>query len=87
MVLGTSQTANAPHRIKAALKDLVVDEPQWMQRGLFPTTSGYGKKIPTRYKLRYNNRLYRIYGCCFSNVVTTYIVSRNRTIIVDVDGQ
>lgn len=87
MVLGTSQTANAPHRIKAALKDLVVDEPQWMQRGLFPTASGYGKKIPTRYKLRYNNRLYRIYGCCFSNVVTTYIVSRNRTIIVDVDEQ
>lgn len=87
MVLGTSQTANALHRIKAALKDLVVDEPQWMQRGLSPTASGYGKKIPTRYKLRYNNRLYRIYGCCFSNVVTMYIVSRNRTIIVDVDGQ
>lgn len=87
MVLGTSQAENAPHRIKAALKDLVVDEPQWMQRGLFPTASGYGKKIPTRYKLRYNNRLYRIYGCCFSNVATTYIVSRNRTIIVDVDGQ
>lgn len=87
MVLGTSQAENAPHRIKAALKDLVVDEPQWMQRGLSPTASGYGKKIPTRYKLRYNNRLHRIYGCCFSNVATTYIVSRNRTIIVDVDGQ
>ena len=87
MVLGTSQTENAPHRIKAALKDLVVGEPQWMQRGLSPTASGYGKKIPTRYKLRYNNRLYRIYGCWFSNVLTTYIVSRNRTIIVDVRGQ
>jgi hypothetical protein len=87
MVLGTSQTENAPHRIKAALKDLVVDEPQWMQRGLSPTASGYGKKIPTRYKLRYNNRLHRIYGCCFSNVVTTYIVSCNRTIIVDIEGQ
>lgn len=34
MVLGTSQTENAPHRIKAALKDLVVDEPKWMQRGV-----------------------------------------------------
>lgn len=44
MVLGTSQTENAPHRIKAALKDLVVDEPKWMQRGLSPTASGYGRR-------------------------------------------
>jgi hypothetical protein len=87
MVLGTSQAETAPHRIEAALKDLVVDEPQWMRWATIPTASGYGKKIPTRYKLWHNNRLHRIYACCFSNVATTYIISCNRTIIVDIEGQ
>lgn len=37
------------------------------------TASGYGRKIPTSYMVRYNGRLYRVYCCIYSNVGTTYI--------------
>lgn len=45
-------------------------------RGLSYTRTGYGKRIPTRYKLAYNGRLYRVYCCIFSNVGTCFITVR-----------
>lgn len=41
--------------------------------GLQYTASGYGAKIPTRYKVRFNNRLYRVYATCYGNASSTWI--------------
>jgi hypothetical protein len=54
----------------------------WQKRGLMYTRTGYGRKIPTSYKVKYNNRWYRVYCCIFSNCGTLYIVSKNEDVIV-----
>jgi len=38
------------------------------------TASGYGSKLPTRYKIKYDNRWYRVYSICCSNVSTEYVL-------------
>lgn len=51
-----------------------VDAPMWFHKhGLQETTSGYGKRLNTGKKLWFNNRLYRVYCCIFSNNGTCYI--------------
>ena len=53
----------------------VYDAPMWWHdKGLQYTASGYGSKIPTRYKVGYNGRQYRVYVRQYSNAGTTYIV-------------
>ena len=37
------------------------------------TASGYGKRIPTEYVVRLNNRWRRVYCCVFSNSGTCYV--------------
>jgi len=52
----------------------VIEKPLWWQlKHLSYTVSGYGRKIPTWYMVRYNGRLYRVYCCIFSNSGTNYI--------------
>ena len=49
----------------------------WHQKlGLQYTATGYGGKIPTRYKIKLfgNPRWYRVYCAIFSNAGTLYIV-------------
>lgn len=43
------------------------------EKGLSYTASGYGKRIPTRHKVFFNDRWRRVYVCCFSNSGTAYI--------------
>jgi hypothetical protein len=45
----------------------------WQERGLSYTASGYGKRIPTQYMIRVNNRWRRVYCCIYSNIGTLYI--------------
>ena len=54
----------------------------WQRRGLRETASGYGRKLTTEYKVRYNGRLYRVYCCCFSNSGTRYIVAGGRELVL-----
>lgn len=42
--------------------------------GLNYTATGYGSKLPTRYMVRFNNRWYRVYSVCYSNVSTEYVL-------------
>lgn len=52
----------------------IVDKPLWWQeKGLSFTASGYGKRIPSRYMVRFNGKLRRVYVCQFSNAGTAYI--------------
>lgn len=55
----------------------------WQKLGLSYTATGYGAKIPTRFKIYVNNRWYRIYTCIFSNVGTNYIIMQDEHIIVE----
>lgn len=51
-----------------------IEKPLWWQdRGLSFTASGYGKRIPTRYMVRYKGKLRRVYCCIYSNSGTCYI--------------
>lgn len=44
-------------------------------RGLMRTGTGYGSKLSTDYKLKHNDRLYRIYCTIYSSIGRLYIVS------------
>ena len=50
--------------------------------GLSYTATGYGSKLPTRYKVKWGGRWYRVYSVCFSNCSTEYILSKGKKIIV-----
>ena len=58
--------------------DIKEDFLWWQKRGLMFTRSGYGRKIPTSYKVKHENRWYRVYCCIFSNSGTCYIVSKGK---------
>lgn len=52
----------------------VKESPLWHhKRGLSYTATGYGRRIPSPYMVRFNGRWRRVYVCCFSNVGTAYI--------------
>jgi len=55
----------------------------WQKRGLMFTSTGYGRKIPTEYMVKFNNRWRRIYCCIFSNAGTTYITAGDDWIVCE----
>jgi len=62
----------------------VIEVPLWYhKRGLYQTASGYGQKLVTHWKIRWNKKLYRVYCCIFSNSGTNYIISKGETITVN----
>jgi hypothetical protein len=46
------------------------------------TATGYGKKLNSGKKVRFNGRTYRIYIYCFSNVGTAYIISKGKPLVL-----
>lgn len=63
----------------------VLEVPLWWQvKGLQYTTTGYGSKIPSKYKIRLDKKLYRVYCSVFSNIGTLYILKNKQKIIVDI---
>lgn len=69
------------HREKLQVKEKLL---WWQERGLTYTATGYGKKIPTAYMVRFNNRWYRVYCAIFSNIGSLYIVSAGEKITVEI---
>lgn len=64
----------------------LIEKPLWWQLcGLSYTASGYGRKIPTDYMVRYNGRLYRVYCCIFSNSGTCYITAKGVDLILEIN--
>ena len=63
----------------------LIESPLWYHnRGLNQTASGYGKKLVTVYKVRYNNKLYRVYSMCYSNVSAEYILIKKEKHVVNI---
>jgi hypothetical protein len=50
----------------------------WHLQGLQQTSSGYGSKLTTPYKVRHDGRLYRVYCICWSNSGSLYILPGGR---------
>ena len=54
--------------------------------GLQYTATGYGNKLPTVYMIRYENRFYRVYSLCYSNVSTEYVIIMGERVTVKTYG-
>ena len=48
----------------------------WQKKGLMYTATGYGSKIPTKWQVKWNNRIYRVYCSIHSNCGVMYIISK-----------
>lgn len=80
------------HEMKTVLVNMlnVVDAKismlEWQKQGLQYTTTGYGKKIPSRYQVKIDSRWYRVYVVCYSNSGTCYIVKNGKNYPIMLDG-
>ena len=72
-----------PDRIYIEDHDVMVDYLPWQLQGKTYTATGYGSKIPTSKKIKYNGIWHRIYCAIYSNIGTCYIISKGQKIIVD----
>ena len=61
--------------------EYVVQEMRHHRLGLNYTASGYGSEVPTRYKIKYYNRWYRVYSYCHSNTSTEFVRIRGEVVI------
>lgn len=61
----------------------LIDDPlDWQKRGLQQTSSGYGRKLTSRYKINFEGKLYRLYVTIYSNAGSTWFRVRGRKIFV-----
>ena len=54
----------------------------WQKLGLSYTATGYGRRIPTQHKVKFNGKWRRVYCCIFSNIGTLYIGKLSDNLIV-----
>jgi hypothetical protein len=54
----------------------------WQERGLSFTATGYGKRIPTSYCVRFNGKWRRVYCAIYSNIGTCYIGKLSDNLII-----
>ena len=57
-----------------------IDLLEWQKKGLSYTSTGYGRKIPTQYKVLHENKWKRVYCCIYSNSGTFYIESDRKPV-------
>ena len=63
----------------------LIEKPLYCHKhNLMQTSTGYGKNLKTEYMIKYNNKLYRVYYCNFSNSGTFYIKSNQGDIILNI---
>lgn len=53
--------------------DVKIKRTWWQDKGLSYTASGYGKRIPTEYMVKFNDKWRRVYCKIYSNSGTLYI--------------
>lgn len=79
-----SQTGK-PYKVLIVDRSELIEQPLWFhKKNLMQTSTGYGKNLKSEYMLRYNNKLHRVYYCCFSNSGTFYIKTKRGDIILDI---
>ena len=64
----------------------VIYVPLWYHlQGLLQTSTGYGSKLVTEYKIKHNGRFYRVYCAIFSNIGRLYIISKGVKLTVNLN--
>lgn len=51
------------------------------------TVSGYGRKIPTRYQIRYEGRWHRVYMMQYGNAGTPYILHQGEDLVLSIHAE
>ncbi len=80
-----------PHGCVASAVSLSINYPAdlvhaplwWQKRGLSKTTSGYGAKTESSYKIHFNGKLRRIYHSCYGNSSSAWFVTKGQTVFVN----
>lgn len=67
-------------RPSADREDLIYAPLDWQVRGLQQTASGYGYKLTSPYKIRFEGKDYRVYVTCYSNVGSGWFRVRGRKV-------
>jgi hypothetical protein len=65
--------------------DLIEAPLWWQEKGLTQTASGYGSRLATRYKVKFNDRWRRVYCRQYSNAGTLYIGRLGDNLIVNIN--
>ena len=79
-----SQTGK-PYKVLQVDRSELIEKPLYCHKhNLMQTSTGYGKNLKTEYMIKYNNKLYRVYYCNFSNSGTFYIRTKQGDIILDI---
>jgi hypothetical protein len=61
----------------------IIHAPLWWHiKGLHQTMSGYGSKLTTSKKVKYNGKLYRVYCVCYSNAGSAYILAKGKRLFL-----
>jgi len=55
-------------------RELVYSPTTWQRQGLHETSTGYGNRLNTGYKIRYAGKMRRVYAICHSNVASFYVL-------------
>lgn len=65
-----------------------IERPLWFHtQGLQYTATGYGKRIPTEYMVRFNGRWRRVYCCIYSNSGTLYIGKLKDNLFININRE
>lgn len=48
-----------------------------------PYATGYGLKIPTSWRVKYNGAWRRVYCACFSNIGSCYVLVKGERFLID----
>lgn len=51
------------------------------------TVTGYGGKIPTRYRITYRGRTRRVYAMCYGNSASVYVIVGGAVAFLDTDTE
>lgn len=70
-------------RIFADESELLYAPLEWQKRGLQETATGYGAKLTSPYKIRFEGKLRRLYVTVFSNAGSTWFILKGKKIFVD----
>jgi hypothetical protein len=63
--------------------DLVLSELPWQKRGLQQTSTGYGAKLTSSFKISFEGKLYRLYHTCYGNASSAWFTVKGRKIYVN----
>jgi len=70
-------------RINCETSELVMSLLPWQKRGLQQTSTGYGAKLTSSFKINFNGKLRRLYHTCYGNASSCWFVTKGRKIFVN----